>query len=293
MRRAALGLAALLSLAACGGEDRVPLREEPPHESSEAPPVSPAEPAMEAPTPAAPATSAEEKDPAKAAIGLWESTSVAKTGIGSAIELREGGVALAGAALMTDGGKWRYEAGKLEVTGERDEYRNLLGDTTYDVEWKGQDMRLKAKGVDRTLHRVAMGPPEEPIVCGVWASEHSSGRKAFTRYAPGGRIVTRVPMLVRRGTWAVENGAVVTTISLHGEVAAPIAWKLSGDRLSREPSSKHDVLVEYRRLEGGPWWPLLLGAPGQEKTAPVPGDNAGREGDGAPPPPMGEPEEGK
>lgn len=291
-------LASLLSLAACGPDKRVPRVESPTEETASAPPDAPAPPPTEVPpasppTPSpAPSPVVSEEDPVKrAALGLWESAVVSNTGFSSVLEFRAGGEVVAGTVMVIDGGRWRWQDGKLAITDERDEYRKPLGAVTYSVEFTSDGAILRSKAGDRRMKRVARGADDQPEIAGVWSWERDSAHKAFTRYAADGRVATRVPMFYRKGTWTTEDTAVVTTVSLTGKAAAPLSWTLAGDRLSREPDPK-DPLVDYRRVEGGAWYPLEVGERAPEAPAPAMADPAmddGAMGDGMAEPPMEDP----
>lgn len=126
--------------------------------------------------------------PRQGIVGLWESMSQSRGGIGSAIQFRADGTLLTRLVVLVDGA-YRIDGLTLVLSMEGQEVSVPLGEIVRDA-WT-----LHPPGAEAIVkRRIGTAPAGASSVVGDWSSPHDTGGLAYERYRADGWFSFRLPM---------------------------------------------------------------------------------------------------
>jgi hypothetical protein len=181
----------------------------------------------------------------KELVGLWESTSISKGGIGNNIEFRIDGSYIAAVTVLVD---LRYEVknGRL-YTG-----KNTGEPVSYEA---GTEIKVENNALVLIGHngekevRKRISPGKADSVVGKYKYRHYTGAIAYEQFTADGVMQFRLPMQSTRGCYLVTGNAV--KVIPPDQEAKTLQYKLSTGRLvlvdQKNPST-------YKRVKDGAWY---------------------------------------
>jgi hypothetical protein len=181
----------------------------------------------------------------KELVGLWESTSISKGGIGSNIEFRADGSFISAVTVLVD---LRYEvkSGRLYIG------KNPGEPVSYETgaEFKVDNTALVLIGQNGEKEvRQRISPGRADSVVGKYKYRHYTGAVAYEHFTPDGIMQFRLPMQSTRGCYQV-TGNEIKFISPNQETKT-LQYKLSTGRLilfdQKNPST-------YKPVTEGAWY---------------------------------------
>jgi hypothetical protein len=181
----------------------------------------------------------------KELVGLWESTSISKGGIGNNIEFRTDGSYIAAVTVLVD---LRYEVknGKLYTGKNTGEPVSYEAGTEIKV---GTDaLVLMGQNGEKEV-RKRLSPGRADSVVGKYKYQHYTGATAYEQFTADGMMQFRLPMQSTRGCYVATGNEVKTTSP--NQEAKTLQYKVSTGRLvlgdKKNPSS-------YKLVKDGAWY---------------------------------------
>ncbi len=184
--------------------------------------------------------------PPKGILGLWESVSTSRGGIGHAVELLADGTVRTGMVILHQG-RYRVEGDRI-VVGDGDESGSMpLGKI------EGDRWTLEAEGEKLVKQRVGAASPGQPPIVGVWTHSMDGDAKTYERYRADGWLEYRMPMPnLTTGTY--EKAGDTLRLKLGDEPAQEFQVAMESDRLRLTPADGE--AREYRYGGEKPWYPF-------------------------------------
>jgi len=178
-------------------------------------------------------------------VGLWESASTSRGGIGNNIEFRADGSFVSAITVLVD---LRYEVkdGKLytgknrgePVSYEEGDRINIKPDALVSIGPNGEQ-----------LVRKRLRPDRGNSIVGQYKYRHYTGGMAYEQYGSDGIMRIRIPMTSSRGCYRLDRGT-VSIRALQGEPRS-LKYKLQADRLALEDQGRP---MNYNHVKEGPWY---------------------------------------
>jgi hypothetical protein len=178
-------------------------------------------------------------------VGLWESRSTSKGGIGSTVEFRADGVAITSLTVLVNM-VYRVSGDRLDVATSEDQ---LKGDgMTFKVD---ADTLTQPSGADSPVVKKRLGNErtDSRSIVGAWTYRHYTGATAYERYTPDGRTEFRLTLSAHTDCYSVSNGRVTFT----GAKPGMNSYTVKGDELAIERDK--GGTMAYGRVKPGPWYP--------------------------------------
>jgi hypothetical protein len=181
----------------------------------------------------------------KELVGLWESTSISKGGIGNNIEFRMDGSYIAAVTVLVD---LRYEVknGKLYTGKNAGEPVSYEAGTEIKVE-NNALVLIGQNGEKEVRKRISPGRADS--VVGKYKYRHYTGAIAYEQYTADGVMQFRLPMRSTRGCYLVTGNEV--KVIPPDQEAKTLQYKLSTGQLilidQKNPST-------YKRVKDGAWY---------------------------------------
>jgi hypothetical protein len=207
-------------------------------------------------------------------IGLWESRTASKGGVGQAIELRENGLFVQSTIVMV-GARYEVSGDHLTLRMESPEPSPPM-ESTFRV--AGDRMVETAKGVpDKSKERVGKAAAGQPPIVGVWRSKDQLGLVGYEKYTPDGHMLFRLTMATTTGCYRIE-GDHLRLSGTNGRKDPVLPFHhTSGELVVEDASGKP---FTYLLAVDGPWYdrhPVQLPGTGMEGlpgvgTGAFPGD---------------------
>jgi hypothetical protein len=183
----------------------------------------------------------------KGILGLWESTSRSRGGIGHAVEFFADGKVRTGMLILHDG-RYRVDGDRL-VVGDESESESIPLGTIDEDRWTVEH----DEGEKVVKQRVGKATPNQPPIVGVWTYSMDENAKTYERYRPDGWIEYRMPMAIHEsGTY--ERTGDTLRWKVAGEAAQELEVAIDGDRLRLTPPDGETR--EYRYAGEKPWYEL-------------------------------------
>jgi hypothetical protein len=181
-------------------------------------------------------------------VGLWDSATTSKGGIGVTLEFRADGTFVDATTVIVNA-HYRVIGHRL-VVGEQPV--GPAAGTVESVQIKIDGRLLRATGPDGSVvskERIGLPEPGAPAIVGAWRYRHYTGAMAFERYAADGRMYFRLPMRSFAGRYVLKGRELSLTASNRPPVTMAVA--LEGDTLTLSESNR---TTPYRRDAAGPWY---------------------------------------
>ncbi|HEV8581642.1 MAG TPA: hypothetical protein VGX68_21450 [Thermoanaerobaculia bacterium] len=174
-------------------------------------------------------------------VGLWESESKSKGGIGHAFEFRSDGSFVVSPTVLVD--SYYRISGDQVIMGDKPNPEP--GD-------HAKSLPLMIEGNRRgNGERVGSPVPGQPPLVGVWRTPFPPAAMAYEKYTPDGRWLFRLPMRPEKGCYGFDGAKL--TFAINGKQESGSA-ELRGDNLSLKfPNRGVD---KYHRDPTGAWYPL-------------------------------------
>lgn len=180
-------------------------------------------------------------------VGLWESTTTSRGGIGQAFEFRSDGTCAESTTVIVDG--YYRLIGDHLVQGEKPPGPDA--DTSKSIRITIDGDVLTATGPDGSIiqkERIG-GKTASTGLVGSWRYHHYTNAVAFERYTADGRMSFRLPMVSSVGRCTMQDGKL--TLVRQDQPDATMTIGLEGGVLTLEGGGK---LTHYRRSAAGPWY---------------------------------------
>jgi hypothetical protein len=180
-------------------------------------------------------------------VGLWESTTTSRGGIGHTFEFRSDGTFVEATTVIVDG-YYRLVGNRL-VNGEQPV--GLGADVSKAARIKFDGDVLEETGPDGSVvrkERMGTGTESSPLV-GAWRYRHYTDVVAFERYTADGRMFFRLPMVSSVGRYSLKGNELLIVGASQRD--ATMTTTLHGDTLSLVTEGK---TTNYRRVSAGPWY---------------------------------------
>jgi len=178
-------------------------------------------------------------------VGLWESTSTSRGGIGGNIEFKADGSFVSAVTVLVD---LRYEAknGKIYIGKNRGEPVSYEAGAGFKVDNTALVL-VGPNGQEEVRKR--LGPARANSIVGKYKYRHYTGAMAYEQYTADGIMQFRLPMQSTRGCYRVA-GNEIRVVSLHQD-AKILRYKLSADRLVLTDKERPST---YKLVKEGPWY---------------------------------------
>ena len=180
-------------------------------------------------------------------VGLWESTTTSRGGIGHTFEFRADGTFVEATTVIVDG-YYRLIGDRL-VNGDQPVGPNADVSKSARIKFDGDV--LVETGPDGSVvrkERMGTGTESSPLV-GAWRYRHYTDVVAFERYTADGRLFFRLPMSSSVGRYSLKGNELLIVIPNQRD--ASMTTNLVGDTLSLVGDGK---TTNYRRVSTGPWY---------------------------------------
>ena len=181
----------------------------------------------------------------KELLGLWESTSISRGGIGNNIEFRTDGSYVAAVTVLVD---LRYEVkdGKLYTGKNAGEPVSYEAGT--DIKVDNNALILIGQNGEKEI-RKRISPERTDSVVGKYKYRHYTGAIAYEQFTPDGIMQFRLPMQSTRGCYLTTGNEIKVTSP--NQEAKTLQYKLSTGRLilvdQKNPST-------YKHVKDGAWY---------------------------------------
>jgi len=182
---------------------------------------------------------------ASALVGQWESIFRTPEGVGNILEFRPDGRVTQISASMAEA-DYRVVDDRL-ITIWKDPQTGRVAETETHVEFEGSD-RFLEKSDDNTgdtwSDRVGDAPKTGTPLIGKWCFLFLESLTAYREFTAD-RMYNRLPVVVLRGTYAIDGDHL--TVTMQNQPSGTYPFRLDGSRLfikSRDGSEK-----EYKRAE--------------------------------------------
>jgi hypothetical protein len=181
-------------------------------------------------------------------VGLWDSATPSKGGIGSTLEFRADGTFVEATTVIVDG--YYRVAGDQLLIDERPIAPDAKAGQPMKMVVDGNVMRVTAPD-GSVLRKDRLGQPEagQPPIVGAWRYRHETGPTAYERYTADGRMFFRLPLKSYSGRYVLKGDELVLTRQNQAGVTMKIARR--GDEIVLTTS---DRTTTYRRDTAGPWY---------------------------------------
>jgi hypothetical protein len=181
----------------------------------------------------------------KGVLGVWESTSTSRGGIGHAAEFHADGTVRM-AMLILHQGRYRVEGDRLVIGDGENSESGPLGKIEND-RWT-----VEADGTKVVKKRVGTAVTGQPAIVGVWTYSVDENAKAYERFRADGWLEYRMPMATL-ATGRYEKAGDMLRLKLEGALALEYQVVIEGDRLRVTAVGE---VREYRFAGEKPWYPL-------------------------------------
>jgi hypothetical protein len=182
-------------------------------------------------------------------VGLWDSATTSKGGIGETLEFRADGTFVDATTVIVNA-HYRVAGDRLVVA---EQPAGLTAGDLEPVQIKIDGRSLKATGPDGSVViKERIGPSETgtPAIVGAWRYRHYTGAMAFERYTTDGQLYFRLPMRSFVGRYTLKGRELSLTQPNRPTVRMTIAFA-GGDTLNLSGNSR---TTPYRRDTAGPWY---------------------------------------
>jgi hypothetical protein len=181
-------------------------------------------------------------------VGLWDSATTSRGGIGSTLEFRADGTFVEATTVIVNG-YYRIIDGRL-VVGDQPLGSQADAAKSLRIEVDGDVLRLTAPD-GAVLRKDRVGRPEvgKPAIVGAWRYRHDTGTTAFERYTDDGRMFFRLPMKSSVGRYVLQGNKLLLKRPNQADRAMTVV--LAGDELTLTST---DRTANYRRDKAGPWY---------------------------------------
>jgi len=181
-------------------------------------------------------------------VGLWDSATTSRGGIGNTLEFRADGTFVEATTVIVNA-YYRVIGGRL-VIGEQPPGPEADPAKSVAIQLDGDVMRLTGPdGAVLRKDRLGQRGAGKPSIVGAWQYRHYTGKNAFERYTDKGSMLFRLPMTSSVGRYVLKGDRLV----LSGPNQADVTMKvvLDGDKLTLSTNGQTST---YRRDSAGPWY---------------------------------------
>ena len=181
----------------------------------------------------------------KELVGLWESTSISKGGIGNNIEFRIDGSYVAAVTVLVD---LRYEVKNGKLYTGKNTGEPVSFEAGAEIKVDNNALILIGQNGEKEV-RNRISPGRANSVVGKYKYRHYTGAIAYEQFTADGLMQFRLPMQSTRGCYLVSGNEVKVTSP--NQEAKTLQYKLSAGRLvlvdQKNPST-------YKHVKDGAWY---------------------------------------
>jgi hypothetical protein len=181
-------------------------------------------------------------------VGLWDSATTSKGGIGATLEFRADGTFVEATTVIVNA-HYRVDGDRLVVA---EQPAGLATGNRESVQIKIDGRTLKATGADGSVlskERIGVSEAGAPAIVGAWRYRHYTGATAFERYTADGRMYFRLPIRSFAGRYVLKGRELSMTQSSRPTVTTTVAF--DGDTLTLSGNNR---TTPFRRDGAGPWY---------------------------------------
>lgn len=178
-------------------------------------------------------------------VGLWESTSTSKGGIGNNIEFRIDGSYVAAVTVLVD---LRYEVKNGKLYTGKNTGEPVSFEAGAEIKVDNSVLILIGQNGEKEV-RNRISPRRANSVVGKYKYRHYTGAIAYEQFTADGLLQFRLPMQSTRGCYLVSGNEVKVTSP--NQESKTLQYKLSAGQLvlvdQKNPST-------YKHVKDGAWY---------------------------------------
>jgi hypothetical protein len=179
-------------------------------------------------------------------VGLWETASTTRGGIGHAIEFRPDGTYVESTVVIVDT-PYRLVGNRLHTGSDTE-----TGKSPTAAFEGGVLVQTAPDGSVVRKERIP-GPPPSPLtIVGAWRYCHYAGVPAYERYSENASMQFRLPMTSSTGRYSLQGDQLTLTADQRPGVKAKVEARGDNLVISRTGGGP----AEYRREPTGAWYPI-------------------------------------
>jgi hypothetical protein len=192
-------------------------------------------------------TSPPAASPSPRLVGLWESVSTSRGGIGRTLELRADGTCVEATTVIVD---LHYRViGDRLVTADTPPAADADTSKATRIAIAGDVLtQTGADGVEVRKERLGAPADGKPAIVGAWRYRHYTKAIAFERYSDDGRMSFRLPLASSLGRWLLTGDRLALTDPRGGTTT----FVVRGDELDSAESGP--AKPAFRRVPAGVWY---------------------------------------
>ena len=179
------------------------------------------------------------------AVGLWESTTVSRGGIGHNFEFRDDGSYTTAVTVLVDL-TYDIKDGNFYMSHNKGESINYEKGAKIEITESG--FTLIHKGGKKEV-KTKEAPSTEKTIVGTYKYRHYSGGMAYEKYTSDGLIKFRLPMKSASGCYTIDKNTI--TITQAEKEPSKMIYKVTGGVLGLKDSKGK---YSYNLVPEGTWY---------------------------------------
>ena len=180
----------------------------------------------------------------KDVIGLWESTSISRGGIGHNFEFREDGSYTSATTVLVDL-KYDIKDGSFYMSHNKGEPINYENGAEIEITKSGYKLNKDGEVEVKTKEH----PSKDKTIVGVYKYRHYTGGMAYEKYTDDGEIKFRLPMKSISGCYSINGNSI--TVTQEDKNSSKMKYIATKDTLSLESQQGK---YTYSIVPEGSWY---------------------------------------
>ncbi len=178
-------------------------------------------------------------------VGLWESATTSRGGIGNNIEFRKDGSFITAMTVIVDL-NYQVKEGKL-YTGKK-QGEPVSFENGKEISDEKQSLILIGKNGQKEI-RKRTTPKVDNSIFGIYKYRHYTGAIAYERFTADGVMNFRLPMSSSKGCYELSNNKI--TLNIPGKKTNTIQFNFSEVKLVLTGKGNESI---YNRVAEGAWY---------------------------------------
>jgi len=175
-------------------------------------------------------------------IGLWESASITKGGIGNNIEFKKDGSFHAALAVLVD---LNYEVKDKKLYLSKEKGQPVSYDFGIDISLENGSINMQG------INKNRLTPGIDGSIVGTYKYLHPTGVMAYERYSPNGILNLRLPMKsINRGCYKILSNNEIE-LQMQAGNSKSVHFDIADNKMTM--GEKNQTYI-YNRVEGVAWY---------------------------------------